>query len=117
MKKPSLILTNIAIAAMLLVPALAMASSQGIANPLQDAVSTIPGFISGFLKAMVMLALPVVALFLVIAGFKFVAAQGNSGKLNEAKENFTYVIIGAMLILGAWVIATLINGTVSQLVN
>ena len=92
-------------------------AAQGIQDPLNSAFSTIPTFIAGFLKAMVMLALPVIALFLVISGFKFVSAQGNPGKLSEAKENFVYVIIGALLILGAWVIATLINGTVSQLVN
>jgi len=46
-----------------------------------------------------------------------VLARGNSSKLDEAKKNFVYVIIGALLILGAWVIATLIGGTVTQLVG
>ena len=101
--------------ALLLLPL--YAEAQGVTNPLRDTINTIPSFIATALKAMVLLALPVVALFLVIAGFKFISAQGNSGKLTEAKENFMYVIIGALLILGAWVIATIINGTVSQLVN
>jgi hypothetical protein len=86
-----------------------MVSAQGVTSPLKDSISNIPSFIAMFLKAMVMLALPVVALFLVIAGFKFVSAQGNPGKLGEAKENFVYVLIGALLILGAWVIATSSN--------
>ena len=113
MKKKSLI--HLLVAMTTVLPFIAAA--QGIQDPLNSAFSTIPTFIAGFLKAMVMLALPVIALFLVISGFKFVSAQGNPGKLSEAKENFVYVIIGALLILGAWVIATLINGTVSQLVN
>ncbi|MBI5470088.1 hypothetical protein HY968_02085 [Candidatus Kaiserbacteria bacterium] len=115
MKKKSLMLAHLITAAVVALPV--VAAAQGVQNPLNSAFSTIPTFIAGFLKAMVMLALPVVALFLVISGFKFVSAQGNPGKLSEAKENFVYVIIGALLILGAWVIATLINGTVSQLVN
>lgn len=66
---------------------------------------------------MVQVGLPIVALFLLIAGFKFVSARGNSSKLEEAKENFKFVIIGAALILGAWVIATLIGNTVTQIVG
>ena len=66
---------------------------------------------------MVQVGLPVVALFMLIAGYKFVSARGNSSKLDEAKQNFVYVVIGATLILGAWVIATLIGNTVTQIVG
>ena len=84
-------------------------------NPLKSEFSTVERFIAGALRAMVMVALPVLALFIVFSGFKFIAAQGNPQKLGEAKMNFVYVILGALLILGAWIIATLIGGTVSQL--
>ena len=93
------------------------ATSGGLNNPLNAQFQTIPGFIAGALKVMVEVALPIIALFIVYAGFKFVAARGNPGKLDEAKKNFVFVIIGALLILGAWVIANLIGGTVSQLVG
>lgn len=87
----------------------------GLENPLtfQD----IPSFIAGALKVLVLVALPIITLFFVVSGFMFIAARGEPGKLNEAKKNFVYVVIGALLILGAWVIATLIGGTVSQLTN
>ena len=111
----SKLLAHVVVASCLLLPIVAQAA--GVDNPLRNTINNIPNFIATALKAMVMLMLPVVALFLVIAGFKFVSAQGSPGKLTEAKENFMYVIIGALLILGAWIIATLINGTVSQLVN
>ena len=71
----------------------------------------------GLMRAIVLLALPVIALFIVIAGFKFVAAQGNETKISEAKDNLKYVIYGATLILGAWVLATLIGGTVKQVLG
>ena len=89
------------------------AAGEPLANPLR--FKTIAEFIAGALQVLVMIALPIIVLFLVIAGFKFISAQGNEGKLGEAKKNFFYVIIGAGLIMGAWILAKLIAGTVSQL--
>ncbi len=86
-------------------------------NPLDSSFSDIPSFIAGALKVLVMVALPLIALFIVVAGFMFIKARGNPSDLTKAKDNFLYVIIGALLILGAWVIATLISGTVSQLLG
>ena len=100
----------------LLVP-LAEAQTSGLENPLNRSFSTIPAFIAGALKVLVIVALPIITLFIVIAGFMFVFARGNESKLSDAKKNFVYVILGALLILGAWIIATLIGGTVSQLVG
>jgi hypothetical protein len=37
--------------------------------------------------------------------------------LTTAKKNFVYVIIGAALVLGAWVLSTLLGATVSQLIG
>lgn len=95
---------------------LAAAQTQ-LQNPLNPQFSSIPNFIAGFLKVLVMIALPIISLFIVIAGFQFVLAQGNEEKLGKAKRNMVFVILGSILILGAWVIATLIGGTVNQLTN
>ena len=86
-------------------------------NPLKSEFSSIPAFIAGALKVVVMLALPVIVLFFVIAGFKFISAQGNPSALSEARKNFMWVVVGALLIMGAWVLATLLAGTVSQLIG
>lgn len=86
-------------------------------SPLNANISTIPQFIEGFLRAIVIIALPLITVFIVYAGFKYIAARGNSSKISEAHENFKWVVIGAILILSAWILATLIGGTVSQLVN
>jgi hypothetical protein len=84
-------------------------------NPIGGAASTIPQFLSKVLQVMVMIALPIISLFIVYSGFLFVAARGNEEKLSVAKANFLYVIIGAILILGAWVLASLLGGTVAEL--
>ena len=96
-------------------PLIALADTGILNSPLNTAVSTIPKFIAGFLQILVVVALPILTLFIVISGFKFITAQGNETKLANAKQNFMYVILGSLLILGAWVIATLIAGTVAQL--
>ena len=95
----------------------AHAASVGLQNPLKSPFDSIPGFISGVLKVVVMIALPIITLLFVVVGYQFISAQGNSSKLEEAKKNFWYAVLGAFLILGAWILATLIAGTVSQLVS
>lgn len=97
--------------------ALAQTQAGYLGNPLNPDYSTIPNFIAGALKVMVMVALPIISFFIVYAGFLFVSARGNEEQLSTAKRNFMYVIIGSVLILGAWVIATLIGGTVTQLTS
>ena len=104
-----------ATAFLMLLAVLPAYAADGIQSPLKPEVSSIPGFIEAALKALVMIALPILTLFIVYSGFKFISAQGNSSKLEEAKKNFMYVIIGSLLILGAWVVATLVGGTVNQL--
>lgn len=84
-------------------------------NPLR--FSSIERFIEGVLQAVIMIALPIIVAFIVYAGFKYIFARGNPGAIGEAHKNFTYVIIGTILILGAWVLATLIGGTISQLLG
>ena len=92
-------------------------SSGAFEDILKPEFSTIPNFIAGALRALVMVAMPIIGLFIVYSGFLFVIARGNSEDLAKARRNFFYVIIGAILILGAWVLATLIGGTAAQLTN
>ena len=101
----------------LLAMTLTTEAQEGLKNPLNSSFSSVPAFIAGALKALALIALPIITLFLVISGFLFVTAQGNQQKLETAKKNFFYVVIGALLILGAWIIATLIAGTVNQIVG
>ena len=106
---------TIALVLLIITVAFSTQAAEGIKSPLKPEVSSIPGFIEAALKALVLIALPILTLFIVYSGFLFIAARGNSSKLEEAKRNFMYVIIGALLILGAWVVATLVGGTVNQL--
>jgi Type IV secretion system pilin len=87
-------------------------------NPTCEAgINNIQDFIAAFLKAVVEISLPILTLFIVYAGFKFVFARGKPEGLTEAKRNFLYVALGVILILGAWVLATLIASTASEVVG
>lgn len=101
--------------ATLFVAEIASAQNQQLQNPLS--IGGIADFVALVLKVMVMVALPIISLFIVYSGFLFISAQGNEERLGKAKTNLLYVLIGSILILGAWVIATLIGGTVTQLVR
>lgn len=104
------------ISAFFLATSVALADESGkLGNPLNSSIGTIPQFLATVLKIVVMVAIPIIALLIVYSGFLFVFARGNEGALSEAKRNFLYVIIGAILVLGAWVLATLLAGTISQL--
>mgnify|MGYP003394888467 CR=1 FL=1 len=46
----------------------------------------------------------VMIIFLVIVGIKFMNAKGDPTKYNAAKKELTYVLIGMVVILGAYVI-------------
>ena len=94
-----------------------VAAQAGLENPLNSQFCSVPAFVTAALKELDIVALPIFPLFIVVSGFMFVLARGNEQALSKAKENFIYVIIGALLILGAWLIATLIGGTVTQLVG
>jgi Type IV secretion system pilin len=111
-------------AAIALLPLVVFAQTQSgsnsgyLTNPTAGAgIGSIQDFIAAFLKAVVEISLPILTLFIVYSGFMFVTARGNPEKLRKARENFLYVIIGAILILGAWVLATLIASTATQVLG
>jgi hypothetical protein len=80
-------------------------------NPLK--VNTIEGAIKKIMDAIMKIAIPIIIILFIWAGFKFIFAQGNKDKLGEARRTFLYTLIGALLVLGAWTIATALVGTVN----
>ncbi len=83
-------------------------------NPLGD-TDTIPLFIEKLLGLVMKIGVPIVALFIIYSGFLFVLARGKPAELTKAKDTFLYTVLGAAILLGAWVLAQAINGTVEAL--
>ncbi len=86
-----------------------------INNPLGDSIKDIPSFIRALINIVLTIGVPIVVLAIIYAGFLFVTAQGNEEKLKTAKKTFMYTIIGAAILLGAFVIANAIRGTVEEI--
>lgn len=85
-------------------------------NPVRGA-SNLYEFISLVLNNVVMPLGGVVAvLFIILAGFKFVTAQGDTKKITEARNALLGAAIGTAIILGAWAISLAIKATIDQVI-
>ncbi len=61
------------------------------------------------------LGVSVAALAIIYSGFLYIKAQGNPGEIGKAHEALKWTLVGTAVLLGAWVIAQLIGGTITQL--
>jgi len=86
-----------------------------ITNPLGDKITDIPSFIKAAITVVLTVGIPIIALAIIYTGFLFVEAQGNPEKLTKAKKALLYTLIGAALLLGAFVIANAIGETVDEI--
>lgn len=84
-------------------------------NPLGASNSNLADFLAKLLRALIFVGLPFAALFLLWAGFQFVWARGNTEKLETARRNLLYIVIGIAIFVAASAIATLIDNTIRQL--
>lgn len=74
-----------------------------IPNPIN--ACTFSDLVRDFTQIILEIGLPLAALFIILAGFQFVTAQGNAEKIKKARQTLTWTIIGAAVIIGARVIA------------
>jgi Type IV secretion system pilin len=86
----------------------------GIKNPLSG-INDLNGLIVAILNIVLVIGVPIITLAIIYCGFLFVQAQGNSEQVTQAKSALLYTIIGAALLLGAFVIANAIQGTVNDI--
>lgn len=82
-------------------------------NPLGNV--TIEQFFLKIIDIVLVFAMPLIVVFIMIAGFKYVTANGNTEKIRSATTALTWAIVGGLLILGAKVLLTVISGTVAAL--
>lgn len=101
-------------AASLLLPSLVVAQgSQTLENPI-GAFSSIPALITAAVNVLLIIALPIIVLFLIYAGFLYVTAQGNPMKIQQAHKALIYGLIGGVIIIGARVITAVVENTVNS---
>ncbi len=84
-----------------------------IENPINP--SDLNELIEAILELVIKVGTPILVLAIIYVGFLFVAARGNPGKLEEAKQAFVWTLIGSAIILGAFVISTIIKTTIGEI--
>src|SRR3989344_7694250 len=79
---------------------------QGVDLTIQSVFGIITGLVCWFSQ----FALILIVAYIIIYGIKFMMAQGNATKYEEAKKAFTWGLVGVLVILGTYtIIATVAN--------
>ncbi len=84
-------------------------------NPLGDTIGTLPEFIKKLVDILLIIGVPIVAMMIIWSGFLLVTARGNSDKIEAGKKAFMAAVIGGAILLGSYVIAEAISGTINQI--
>ena len=84
-------------------------------NPLGDKINDLPSFIYTILEVVFQIGAILSVLAIIYVGFLFVSARGDPEKLVTARRAFLYTIIGIAVLLGATLIASVIDSTVTDL--
>ena len=66
------------------------------------------GILGGIADFVTTFGTPIAAFFLVLTGFMFIAARGNTQKLEEARAMLLWVVVGTAIIVGAGPIASMV---------
>lgn len=84
-----------------------------LCNPLK--AQSFTGLLENISVLAVEIGIPIAALFIIYSGLSLVMARGNEDKIKEAKSSLTWAIIGSGILIGAWVIMTILESTVKSL--
>jgi hypothetical protein len=66
------------------------------------------------LEVFIIIATPIIVLYIIYAGFLYVTARGNTQQVEQATRALTYAVIGGVIVLGAVAISSIISGVVSS---
>lgn len=106
---------KIAFLVLLTIPVLTSAQGKGeLKNPIAfSGPNGLQEFLGAILNVVIIIAMPIVVLYIIYAGFKYVMAQGNPEKVQEATRALTYGVIGGVIIVGAIAILTMVRSLVA----
>ncbi len=88
------------------------ASAEALIQP-PFAVSSIQDLLQKLISVALQIGIPIMVLAIMFIGFQYVweASKGREAKLGPIHENFKYTLLGAALMLGAYVILDILNNT------
>ena len=89
--------------------------SGGFPNPFGNNITNITQILNPLIDLIINIGGILVVFFIIYAGFKMVLAQGDPGKIGDAKKMLFWSIIGGLILLGSKVLAEVVKATVEQL--
>lgn len=98
--------------ALLTLPYFVLAGNVDFKNPINK--KSVSEVVKAFLEFITKLGAVLSVLFVVFAGFLFVTARGNESQLAKAKIALLWTMVGALITLGAFVLARIIENTAKQ---
>jgi hypothetical protein len=66
------------------------------------------------LDVLIIIAVPIITVMIIYAGFLYVTARGNAEQVQRATRALTYAIIGGLLVIGSLVIVELVRDTLCE---
>lgn len=80
-----------------------------IQNPLAGTIGTIPEFFHKVIDFVIKIAIPLIAMAIVVSGFLFVTARGEPAQIEKAKSFLFFAVIGGLILLASWLVAEAIK--------
>ncbi len=84
-------------------------------NPLK--FDTIQGLVAELLKLIIQIGTPIAVVMIVWSGFLFVTARGNQTSLERAKSTLLWTVVGTAILLGAAILASVLENTINQVIR
>jgi len=85
---------------------------KNLGNPLT--FDKIPDLLLAVLNVIPVIALPIIVLYLIYAGFLYVAARGKPEELKQANQALTFGIIGGVIVAGSFAILQIVSNLVAS---
>ena len=78
-------------------------------------VDTVPRFLLALVDLIFLIAVPIIVIFIIYAGFLFVMAGDNESQITKARTVILWTIIGAGVLLGAKALELAVQSTICAL--
>ena len=85
-----------------------------LTNPLGQG-TTLASFMTRMLQLVAQIGFPVIVVYIVYIGFKFIQASGKPEELAKVRGMFFWALVGALIVLGAEVLSHAVQATVDSL--
>lgn len=86
-----------------------------LCNPLT--VGSVQELLPKALDIVAQIGLVVCTFFIILAGFKYVTANGDPGKISDAHKILLWSVVGTAVLLGARVLASILSNTINQIIK